>query len=594
MSSIARRDPASAAASPSGGDTSPPPVRGGDNEPDLESVTAPEEFAAALKAFHIRAGMPSYRQLEAAARRSRSPLPRSTIADMLAGRRMPRKWTLEAYLRACGAHPDEIATWMEVWERVKLEHGHRGDTTAVPRPPSPGVPLPMPGAAHSTGSGFWQSLTDDERASFATSADDVVYPVGTVLWQEGQAADDAVVIRSGSVRVSVEREGRQRILAFRGSGDIIGERAALLLGQRSATVVAMDTVRGLRMSTRQFASYLSDNPRVVAVLERELYDRMTEQTASGHPPPHVPPPPPPPPVAPGKDAGATVGAPSWAGQNCTIFYTDIAGFSSPDRDDVDRLEIRRTMYEVLREAFDVSKVPWDSCHIEDRGDGALIIVPPDVPTAAVIDPAITWLAARLRRHNHRSSRALRIQLRVAAHVGPVMPDPPGVSGWALIRTARLLDARPLKDRLASTGADLGFITSQFVYESVIAHGPGQVNPADYESVACTVKKLRVEGWMRLFGDAPVPAAQARPHAPGYQLSDREAEVVGMATFGLGVSEIADDLNVSARSVRNHLRMARDKLARGGSGVAPGAEPSATALTLRLLDERLAQEAGQSG
>ncbi|MGP4026133.1 cyclic nucleotide-binding domain-containing protein [Actinomadura sp. 3N407] len=471
--------------------------------------------------------------------------------------------------------------------------------------------------------GFWGSLTEIERAALHATAEEVVYPVGTVLWFEGQSADQAIVIRSGSIRVSVERDGRERIIAFRGPGDIIGERAALLLRRRSATIVAMDTVHGLRMTTQQFVTYLSDHPRVVAVMERQIYDRLTEQTGPPPRPPasyahaahHVPQPPcltgtppghtttanpyatgtppyaiaappyPPethphatgtqpygtdtqtyatgtqpyatsaqtyatgpaqltyPPVGHAPYPAATGGSaymvrspgggswpvhpvaaprapshaqatqpmvitppgPSWAGQNCTIVYTDIAGFTASHRNDADRLDMRHAMYAVLREAFEESRVPWDACHTEDRGDGALIVVPPEVPTAAVIDPMLAALAVRLRRHNQRSSGAVRIQLRVAVDVGPVMPDPPGVTGWALIHTARLLDARPLKDRLAATGADLGFIASQFVYESVITHSAGHVNPAEYEPISCRVKKLKTEGWIHLRG---VPAQSA--------------------------------------------------------------------------------------
>ena len=533
--------------------------------------------------------------------------------------------------------------------------------------------------------GFWGSLTEVEQDAFLTSAQEVVYPVGTVLWFEGQAADQAVVIQSGSIRVSVERGGHERIIAFRRPGDIIGERAALLLRRRSATIVAMDTVHGLRMTTQQFVNYLSDHPRVVAVMEREVYDRLTEQTGpppqappphahaapyealplpqagwaqpypthappyavpaqdygtttrpdaaspylapaqpsttstrpylasappypaspqsyatstrpdaasaaphltstqpyaipvqsdtpstqpydaptqyygpsqpyrtsqphrgsqphrasqpyptSGHvyaaapAPPGYPPPGPPDPAAAGGPAYAvrtpgsaawpphqgaaagvpsdaqptqpmTAAAPAWAGQNCTIVFTDIVGFSAPHRNDVDRLEMRRAMYAVLREAFEESRVPWAACHTEDRGDGALVVVPPEVPTAAVIEPMIAVLALRLRRHNQRSSGAVHFQLRVAVDVGPVMPDPPGVTGFALIRTARLLDARPLRQRLAATGADLGFIASQFVFESVIAHGAGYVDPAEYEPISCRVKKLKTEGWIHLRG-----------------------------------------------------------------------------------------------
>ncbi|MUN35463.1 cyclic nucleotide-binding domain-containing protein [Actinomadura litoris] len=456
--------------------------------------------------------------------------------------------------------------------------------------------------------GFWRALTSAERDALLLSAREVVFPVGGVLWEEGDVADHVLVILSGPVRICVERDGGERIIAFRGPGDIVGERAALLLRLRSATVVAMDDVRALRMSTQEFAGYLTDHPRVLAVLEHEMYKRMTErptlepllspggymspyetgtqpspygtathpspygtpthpvtnphdtsrppwgvpaQRYASEPPvlghPHAAHPPiacpyawhlhaslnryagiPPyqhdqnghsmmahvpeghAPMALTRRAGGaprrgTAASPSWAGQNCTIVFTDIAGFSDVvHRDDPARLEMRGWMYGFLRQAFEESHVPWTMCHREDRGDGALIIVPPDTPTTAVIDPMVARLAALLNGHNRRSSRAVRMQLRLALNVGPVVQDEEGVSGWALIQTSRLLDAQILKDRLEETGADLGFIASSFVYESVIAHHR-HMNAAEYELVRCRVKQTDVQGWMHMLG-APVQPA----------------------------------------------------------------------------------------
>ncbi|MFA1546796.1 cyclic nucleotide-binding domain-containing protein [Actinomadura chokoriensis] len=537
-------------------------------------------------------------------------------------------------------------------------------------PPASGLP-----GGSSQRPGFWLSLTTIEKAEFLATAQEVVYAAGTVLWEEGQAADQTIVIKFGSVRVSIERDGRKRIIAFRGPGDIIGERAALMLRRRSATIVAMEPLHALRVTTQQFVTYLSNHPRVVAVMEREMYERLTEQSGHMHGPQsvetgmeqyraahsygaavqygspqpyatvYVPTPPqwsfdpntapvqtpadhPYTPTGPyarfgshtasnshaasspyadfgsygatgpfvasgshvapnpyatarpyatagpysesgahsGSGAHATAGplaangpnagdayvaggmrpagkprvhlagaagrswdpeaaggggvaprlharsiaspgvaGPSWAGQNCTVVFTDIAGFSSRVRDESDRIEVRQAMYAALRESFAESGVPWDACYSEDRGDGALIVVPPEMPTAAVVDPLIAVLGMRLRRHNHRSSEALRIQLRVAVDVGPVMPDPPGVSGWTIITAARMVDAAPLKERLAATGADLGVIASRFVYDSVIAHSPGYVNAAEYEPIGCKVKETDIEGWIHLHG---LPARSA--------------------------------------------------------------------------------------
>ena len=77
---------------------------------------------------------------------------------------------------------------------------------------------------------------------------------------------------------------------------------------------------------------------------------------------------------------------------------------------------------------------------------------------------------------------LRIQLRVALTVGPVVPDEDGISGEAIIEAARLLEAPESKRRLVDEQADLGVIVSAFLYDTVIKHGPGLVDPETYSAV----------------------------------------------------------------------------------------------------------------
>ncbi|MGI5166583.1 cyclic nucleotide-binding domain-containing protein [Spirillospora sp. CA-253888] len=363
---------------------------------------------------------------------------------------------------------------------------------------------------------FWQSLTPAEQASFTLAAEEVVLPAGHMLWRADEVADHLLVILSGWAKVCVERDGREQIIAVRGAGDLLGERAALLLRRRSASVFTLDTLRFLRMSTRQFAAFLSVHPRVLAVMENQVYDRLTEEpylqelmpkhtsTVQAFPESPVPararrtpedgapgalrlvPPP-----------ADTSERPTWAGQMCTILFTDIVGFSRPHRRDDDRLKVRRAMYDLLREALEGSAVPWPALHREDRGDGALLVAPPEIPTRSVTDPMLARLAEGLRRHNLRAPEAERFQMRVALHVGPVVPDAEGVSGWAIIQTARLLDAPVFKQTMACTRADLGFITSAFVYETVIAQARGGLDPSGFRYVTDEVKTLEVSGWMHL-------------------------------------------------------------------------------------------------
>ncbi|QKG22026.1 hypothetical protein [Actinomadura verrucosospora] len=204
---------------------------------------------------------------------------------------------------------------------------------------------------------------------------------------------------------------------------------------------------------------------------------------------------------------------TWSGLTCSVLFCDVAGFGDPARDDEDRRVVRQVTYGVLLAALEASGVTDADHYREDRGDGALVIVSPAVPTASLIDPLADRLATALRLHNHRAGAAVRVQLRVALHVGPISADAEGVSGGAIIHAARLLEAPALKDALARTGADLGLIVSPFVHDGFVAHLHGPIDPAAFERVEVKVKETTTEAWIYLSGAARTPAVPEPPAAP---------------------------------------------------------------------------------
>ena len=190
----------------------------------------------------------------------------------------------------------------------------------------------------------------------------------------------------------------------------------------------------------------------------------------------------------------------WTGQICPIVLTDITAFSAHRRSDEDRLILRRTMYDMLQRAFETAGLMWRELHTEDRGDGTLIVVPPDTPASAVAARALGHLAAALRWHNQSASDALRMQLRVALHAGPVIRDAQGVTGHAINQTARLVQARILRKLLTETRADLGVIVSAYIYDYVIRQHedqPGDATP--YRKIRFRVKESALTAWIHLTG-----------------------------------------------------------------------------------------------
>ncbi|NDU73142.1 cyclic nucleotide-binding domain-containing protein [Actinomadura sp. DSM 109109] len=401
---------------------------------------------------------------------------------------------------------------------------------------------------------FWNALGSDEREAVRGVARPRAFGPGAPLLRQGYPADYVVVIRSGWTKVRVDRAGEERIVAVRGPGDLIGERALFEGDAWSATVIALDAVEALVVGAADFRRVVERYPGVQSVLEKQAHDRTVEAAARA------------PgteladterrlaalfttlarsrdgalPLTGGELAGwtssspaavasvlsewdgaglvhagdgtidvldpvrlerltaaggprreAAPGSPFLTGQDCTVVFADVVGFGSPDRTEADRAAIRRVLFRSLEESFAAAGVPWAACHREDRGDGVLLVVPPGVPPAAPADPLVRALAERVARHNAGAPGERRFQVRVAVDAGPVHAGPDGVTGAALSRAARLLESEVLRRRLAAVAAVLGVIVSPPVHRGIAGAGAG------FEPV-----EVREPGpgsaWLRLF------------------------------------------------------------------------------------------------
>lgn len=180
--------------------------------------------------------------------------------------------------------------------------------------------------------------------------------------------------------------------------------------------------------------------------------------------------------------------------HCPMLALDIASFSS--RDAGTQQHLRDGLYRIAAAACDAAGLPWHTCYHEDRGDGILGIAAP-VVSAELLDPIAAYVCAGLRRYNRLTSTPARIRLRMAIHAGYVRYDRDGVSGDDLIHLFRLLDARRFKDRLAASHDDFALIASDYLYSEIIQHGPGLIEPAEYQSVAIMNKETQTRAWIWL-------------------------------------------------------------------------------------------------
>ncbi len=303
--------------------------------------------------------------------------------------------------------------------------------------------------------------------------------------KQGEQANHVAVIMAGRVQIYVGGNGNELILAERGRGELVGERAALQVSVRSATVKALERVHALVVSTADFAAFVSDHVAVLQILENQIYGRLTEAPI-------------------GRERAAV---PPLSGQNCTIVYTDVVGFAALSRKDFDRLVIRRATTDMTMAALGPF---WGACSVGDRGDGLLIVVPPDIPTMTVLERLITVLPGELAKHNTSHGTPVQVQLRVAVIVGPIVADTMGVSGEAIIRAARMLDAPEFKLAMSDTETPFGIIVSGFVYESVIRHGTDPIDAASFVQVQVKVKESEMTAWMHFVNPSgPMPGGMPR-------------------------------------------------------------------------------------
>ena len=92
---------------------------------DPSRVNTPDELAACLDGLRRRRGL-SYEAMEKAAAElpSRSggsrlePLSKSTVGEIVTGKRLPSKGKLISFLAVCGVAPADLSQWLAAWERA--------------------------------------------------------------------------------------------------------------------------------------------------------------------------------------------------------------------------------------------------------------------------------------------------------------------------------------------------------------------------------------------------------------------------------------------------------------------------------------------
>jgi signal-transduction protein with cAMP-binding, CBS, and nucleotidyltransferase domain len=131
------------------------------------------------------------------------------------------------------------------------------------------------GAREPDPTNFWSLLGSAERGDLVSAASKQAFPRGIALMSEGEQAGNVMIILDGWTKILVNEGGRERVIARRGPGDLVGEHGAAPGGLRSATVIAVEAVLALVISTEDFAAIISEHPSMNDIVKMQAYDRQT-------------------------------------------------------------------------------------------------------------------------------------------------------------------------------------------------------------------------------------------------------------------------------------------------------------------------------
>jgi CRP-like cAMP-binding protein len=110
----------------------------------------------------------------------------------------------------------------------------------------------------------------------AEIAEERGYAEGETIAAEGELGDELHIVVEGVVRVVQDRDGTDRELARRTTGDAVGEMSLITHTPRMASLVANGPARTLRIGRREFEGMLRERPDVALAVMRVLAQRLSE------------------------------------------------------------------------------------------------------------------------------------------------------------------------------------------------------------------------------------------------------------------------------------------------------------------------------
>lgn len=194
----------------------------------------------------------------------------------------------------------------------------------------------------------------------------------------------------------------------------------------------------------------------------------------------------------------------------SVLRVDIVGSSShgPDRQTFLDAQLKSVVERAVETGLH-RLYPDAALLIRPDGDSMTVLIGPEVPKAWLLrDFVLHEFAIALHDVNRRADDKHRLQVRGALDHGETTVNAPHLGGPAVVATARLVDAAPLRAFVERNPArGLGLIISDRFYQDVVTSGERGLDQLVFDRVQVEVKDFRQVGWL-FQPDAIRPAIPA--------------------------------------------------------------------------------------
>ncbi|WP_129306447.1 hypothetical protein [Streptomyces sp. L2] len=250
-------------------------------------------------------------------------------------------------------------------------------------------------------------------------------------------------------------------------------------------------------------------------------------------------------------------------QDYWIALLDIEDFSL--RPETTQATLHDGLYEAVEFALARAGIGPEQYTAQDRGDGMLLLLPPETRPTRLLRELVRGLDDALARHRDTYSEDHRMRLRLGLGQGLVLRHGQRWTGTGINDVARLVDAAPVKRALAQAGrAHLVVVVSDAVHRKVVRGRYPGIDAAAYLPADFVTKHGEpCRGWVTMPGYPAPPGLPADSGEPPRARagSGGPAGAGGTAGAAGGGTEPGSPVPPSAQ----HGRQAYDAYDAGGSG-----------------------------